>query len=236
LSEALLVFASYLLGSVSSSLWVVRALTGRDVREIGSGNAGATNVLRAAGRAPALLVLTLDVAKGAIPVLLARRLGAAETVVAACAVAAVVGHVFPLFHGLRGGKGVATAAGALSAMSPLAAVGVVPLFLGLVAWKRYVSLGSVVAAILFPVAIWVAERWAADARAARAAEVAAAIIAVLILLRHRENLARLWAGTERRLGGMVEAASRLGGGAAEAVRAGADRELGSTSSSGKEER
>lgn len=205
MSAALLLLAAYLLGAISSSYWVVRLLTGRDVREVGSGNAGATNVLRTAGRAPALLVLTLDVAKGVVPVLLSRRLGAAEAVVAGCAVAAVVGHVFPVFHGWRGGKGVATAAGALSALSPWAALGVVPLFLALVAWKRYVSLGSMVAAVLFPVAIWAAAHWMPDPAEARAAELAAAAVALLILFRHRDNLKRLIAGTESRLGSVLTA-------------------------------
>ena len=118
---------------------------------MGSGNAGATNVLRAAGRWPALLVLLLDISKGIVPVRVARALGAPTEVVAAAAFAVVVGHVFPLFFGFRGGKGVATGFGALVALLPLAAGTAMAVFALAVVATRYVSLGSVLAAAALPV-------------------------------------------------------------------------------------
>ena len=196
----LLVPAAYLAGSISFSVLVVRALQGRDVREFGSGNAGATNVLRAAGRGPAILVLLLDVAKGAIPVAVGRWLGVEPSVLALTAVAAVVGHMYPIFHGFSGGKGVATAVGALGATSPpiLALCGVV--FLVVVALTRYVSLASVVSVSLFSVLLGL---WALTGRAEEGSEAlvgAAAVIALLIIFRHRENIRRLRTGQELRLG------------------------------------
>ena len=114
----LLVPAAYCLGSVSFSLLLVRRLQDLDLRETGSGNPGATNVLRSVGGLPALVVLVLDVAKGAIPILVGERIGASGAVLGGAAVATVVGHMYPLFHGFRGVKGVATTAGALGAIQP----------------------------------------------------------------------------------------------------------------------
>ena len=110
----------YLLGSISFAVLLVRRRTGRDIREEGSGNAGATNVLRSHGKGLALAVALADVAKGAAAVSLARLFTADPRVAAAAGLAAIVGHVFPLFYGFRGGKGVATAVGAFLALAPLA--------------------------------------------------------------------------------------------------------------------
>ena len=153
LAAAALVAGAYLLGSISFSYLIVRVLQGRDVRTVGSGNAGATNVLRAAGKLPGIAALVLDVAKGVAAVVIARSLAAPPPVVGGCAVAVVLGHVFPVFLGFRGGKGVATAAGALGALAPLALVPAVVVLVAVVAWKRYVSLGSIVAALTFPAAL-----------------------------------------------------------------------------------
>jgi glycerol-3-phosphate acyltransferase PlsY len=195
-----LVTGSYLLGSLSFSLAVVWLLKRADVRELGSGNAGATNVLRAAGRWPALLVLLLDVAKGILPVRVARALGAPPEVVAAAAFAVVVGHVFPLFFGFRGGKGVATGFGALVALVPLATVSVLAIFAFTVVVTRYVSLGSLVSAVALPflATLFAKLEWA-PALPSSALALACAC-AGLVVLRHSENLRRLLAGTERRLG------------------------------------
>jgi glycerol-3-phosphate acyltransferase PlsY len=205
LAAAALVAGAYLLGSISFSYLIVRALQGRDVRAVGSGNAGATNVLRTAGKVPGIAALVLDVAKGVAAVAAARALEA-PPVVGLCAVAVVVGHVFPVFLGFRGGKGVATATGAMGALAPLAMVPTLLLFAVVVAWSRYVSLGSVAAAVAFPVALalgraagWIeADGWVLAAGAA---------IAALIVWKHRSNLARLRAGKERRLGQERQAAA-----------------------------
>jgi|CXWL01.1.fsa_nt_gi glycerol-3-phosphate acyltransferase PlsY len=200
LLAAALVTGAYLLGSISWSYLIVLLRTGRDVRQAGSGNAGATNVLRVAGKGPALAALVLDVGKGMAPVLLARHWGAAPAVVAGCAVAAVFGHIWPLFHNFRGGKGVATAAGALTMLQPVASLAVIALFFVVVAWRRFVSLASLVGAASYPLAMWMAARRGLPAREGESAVLAAILIAAAIVWRHRENVRRLLAGTERRLG------------------------------------
>lgn len=195
-----LVLGSYLLGSLSFSLVIVWFLQRVDVRELGSGNAGATNVLRTAGRWPALLVLLLDIAKGVLPVRLARSLGAPAEIVAAAAFAVVLGHVFPLYFGFRGGKGVATGFGALLALVPVAAVAAVGIFFFVVFSTRYVSLGSLAAAASLPILEWLAVGTGWSAPLSPAAFALTCATAGLVLLRHAENLQRLFAGTERRLG------------------------------------
>ncbi len=195
-----LVAASYLLGSLSFSLAVVWLLQRTDVRKMGSGNAGATNVLRTAGRWPALLVLLLDIAKGIVPVRVARALGAPAEVVAAAALAVVVGHVFPLFFGFRGGKGVATGFGALVALLPLAAGTAMAIFALTVVATRYVSLGSVVAAAALPLlaALYARLGWSPGLSGSALALTCACT--GLVVLRHSQNLKRLLAGSEHRLG------------------------------------
>lgn len=200
LVDWILLVGSYALGSISASYWIVRLVTGRDVRTIGSGNAGATNVLRTAGTGPAFATLLFDLAKGLAPVFLARASGAGPAVVSGCAVAAVLGHVLPVFHGFRGGKGVATAAGALTALAPLPALAVVVLFGVVVSLTRYVSLGSIIGAASFPLLILLAARFGWPSREGGFAVVAASFIAALVLFMHRGNLQRLLAGSERRLG------------------------------------
>lgn len=197
---AALILGAYLVGSVSWSTVIVRALSGLDIRTLGSGNAGASNVLRSAGGRPAALVLFLDVAKGVIAVLFARFVQAAPPVVGAVALAVVLGHVFPLFFGFRGGKGVATAAGALGALAPLALVLALLVFFAVVTWKRYVSLGSMVTAALFPVFAWLGQRLGGEDAADPWVVVASAAIAAVVLLKHRRNWQRLRRGTEPRLG------------------------------------
>lgn len=195
----LLILAAYLLGSVSFSLWIVRALHGFDLRHRGSGNAGATNVLRTAGRRAAISVLVLDVAKGWAVVMVARGFGAPGPVVGTAALAAVVGHVFPVFSQLRGGKGVATFFGAMGTLAPRPALLALGLLAGIAAVTRYVSLGSVIAVGLFPPLIlllaWLG--WGPPAPAWLL--VVSALAAALILFKHRHNLGRLARGREHRL-------------------------------------
>jgi acyl phosphate:glycerol-3-phosphate acyltransferase len=198
---ATLVAGAYLLGSVSWSVVIVKLLQGLDVRTVGSGNAGATNVLRAAGRKAGVAVLALDVAKGITAVAVPRALDAPPAVVSGAAVAVVVGHVFPVFFGFRGGKGVATALGALGTLAPPAmALGLV-VFLAVVAWKRYVSLGSIVTAALFPLLVWTTLRFRWTESGGPWLLLASGAIAILIVTKHSRNLQRLRRGTEPQLGG-----------------------------------
>lgn len=198
-----LVAGAYLLGSVSFSYLIVRLKEGKDVRSVGSGNAGATNVLRTSSLGAAVLTLVLDLAKGVAAVLGTRLLEAPPPVVGGAAFAVVLGHIFPVFLSFRGGKGVATAAGALGALEPLAMLATLAVFIAVVAWKRYVSLGSIVAALVFPLLAWAGHRlgWIPDVTPS--VVLASAAIAALVLFRHRSNLVRLRRGAEPRLGEKV---------------------------------
>lgn len=196
-----LLLGAYLLGSVSFGLLLVRRTRGIDVRSTGSGNPGATNALRAAGPAVGVTVLALDIAKGFLPVAAGRAVEVPERGLAWIGAAAVVGHVFPLWHRFRGGKGVATAAGALTALAPWPMLAAFVLFLVTVASTRIVSLGSVLAALSAPLFWAVGGRlgwWSPPPTMALAGCVA---ISLLVLWRHQDNLRRLSRGEEPRLGG-----------------------------------
>jgi len=196
MSAKILFFAlvGYLLGSVSFAVLLVRRRSGADIREMGSGNAGATNVLRSHGKGLAAAVAAADVAKGAAAVLLARAFTADPRAAAAAGLAAILGHVFPLFYGFRGGKGVATAVGAFLALTPLATLVCLAVFVVIVAATRYVSLGSVVAMCLLPPVGGLLFH------APRPFVMAAGGAALLVVLKHLENLKRLARGEERQLG------------------------------------
>ncbi len=192
--KPILVLAAYCLGSLSFAVILVRLVARRDIREEGSGNAGATNVLRRYGAKAGIAVALLDVGKGALAVYLMGLVTSNPAWLGAAAVAVVAGHMYPLFFGFRGGKGVATTVGAFLVLAfwpTLCAVGV---FVAVVATTRYVSLGSLAAAVALPplahVAFGVERRLVA----------AMAVAALLIVVRHSENLRRLAAGTERRIG------------------------------------
>ena len=193
-TAAALVGLAYLLGSMSFAVLIVRLKTGKDIRTEGSGNAGATNVLRGHGKALGILVAALDVAKGAVAVFLVRLATADSRYAAAAGFAAILGHVFPIFYGFRGGKGVATAVGAFLVLAPWPTLVCVGVFVLVVAVTKYVSLGSVVAMVLLPPVAGL------GFHAPRPVVTAAAAAAVLIVLKHRENLKRLASGKERRLG------------------------------------
>lgn len=199
-----LIVGAYLLGSLSFSLLVVRLLKGEDIRETGSGNAGATNVLRTVGKGPALLVLALDVAKGWVPVVIGRGLEAPGWVLGAAALAAVMGHVFPLFFGLRGGKGMATTVGALASLAPLGASMSAVVFALAVLTTRWVSLGSIGATATFPAWVHLGGRLGWTEPAPAWLLVSASAIALLVIGKHHENIRRILAGTEHRLGTAVE--------------------------------
>ena len=192
LGASLVVTLGYLVGSVPFAWLLPRRASGIDIRLTGSGNVGAANAYRASGAAVAALVVVLDLAKGACAVLVANRVGQGAAVQAAAGVAAVLGHIFPVWLGFRGGKGVATACGVFAVLAPLATALAALVFVVTVWWTRYVSVGSLGATIVLPA---LAYRFAAPP-----AVVAGAVVcAILILERHRANLVRLLNGSEPRL-------------------------------------
>jgi glycerol-3-phosphate acyltransferase PlsY len=171
----------------------IARLGGRDPRRHGSGNIGATNVARVSGWGAGIATLALDVGKGAAAVAAASALCSEPRAASAAALGAVLGHVFPIFLRLRGGKGVATAAGAFAVLAPSALAGAGLLFAALLAFSRRVSVGSIGAALSLPfLGAWLAP---GNGRVE-----AAALCALLIVVRHRDNLRRLAAGTEPRIG------------------------------------
>lgn len=195
----LLVLVGLLAGSIPFGYLAGRSLQGIDLRTVGSGGTGATNVLRTLGKRASATVLLFDFLKGLLPVLAARWVGVDDWWVAAVAVATVVGHCWSPFIGFRGGKGMATGGGAAIALFPPVLL-VVPLIL-LIIWRtRYVSLGSLIGAGL---AALLAVGFAAAERLSWASAAAIAIIAAIIVLRHRENIDRLRRGVERKLGQMA---------------------------------
>jgi glycerol-3-phosphate acyltransferase PlsY len=181
---------AYLVGSIPTGVLLGR-IAGVDVRSEGSGNIGATNVARTAGRGLGVLTLVGDALKGFLPVVVTRALGQPETVVAGVAVAALVGHVFSIFLRLRGGKGVATGAGVLVGLAPSAAPIPLAVFAVTFAIARVVSLASILAAVSAPIALFALGRDGATV-------FAASLITALIIWRHQENISRLIAGTEQR--------------------------------------
>lgn len=199
--------AAYLVGSLSFAVIVSRAFGLADPRSYGSGNPGATNVLRSGKKAAAILTLVLDAAKGAVPVWLVDRFGAAyglgEGTQALVGLAAFVGHLWPVFFGFKGGKGVATAAGVLLALNPWLALATLASFAIILFFFRYVSLASIVAAVFAPfyqLLIW------------GMGETAMAIIVMSLLLvwRHSANIQKLLAGTESKLGQKAKAVHHKG--------------------------
>jgi len=189
---AAVVLAAYLIGSIPFALILARRW-GADLRQVGSGNLGAANVMRASGVAAGMLVAALDMGKGAASVWLATRIGDGAELPAAAGLAAIVGHVYPVWLRFRGGKGVATACGAFSMLTPLAVPPALAIFAVVVWLTQYVSLGSVLASMALPP---IAYALGSPAPAV----IAAAAASVLIVFRHRSNVSRVWLGTERRVG------------------------------------
>lgn len=193
LSVAGMLALAYLIGSIPFSFLVARAFGVADVRRVGSGNVGATNVLRSAGRTAGALAFLLDACKGGLAVALGRALGAGEPLAVACALAAILGHIFPVWLSFRGGKGVATGAGAFLPLAPLGAAAGLAVFALVLRLTRYVAVASISGALAVPVAAWLLG-------ASGLVVAAAASVAVLIVWTHRTNLRRLAAGTEARIG------------------------------------
>jgi glycerol-3-phosphate acyltransferase PlsY len=192
----LLVALGYVLGSIPTGLLVARWRTGVDIRRHGSGNIGMTNVLRAVGKGAAVLTLVGDLIKGLLPVLLARAWLTSPWAIGLIALAAVIGHLYPVFAGFHGGKGVATTLGAFLPLLPGPLLIAFLVFVTCVALRRQVSLGSLAAAAALPIAAFA---WGSPAAYALYALVAA----TLIWYRHRENIQRLLAGTEPTIGQRV---------------------------------
>ena len=185
------ILLSYLLGSIPVGLLLSR-LKGRDPRKVGSGNIGATNVMRTAGKTMGIVTLLGDAMKGFLPTWLAIKWGLPAPVVAAAGLAAFLGHLFPVYLRFKGGKGIATSVGIFLALSPVALLVVIIIFAGLLAIWRYVSLGSLVGAALMPCLLLFL-------KAPVEYVFLCIIIAVLIFVKHWDNIRRLRAGTENRI-------------------------------------
>ena len=216
----IIVVVSYLLGSIPFGYLLVRVFRGQDVRKTGSGNIGATNVARTGSKGLAITTLLLDALKGYAAVTLAFHLsgvpgaffrpgptvtladtssvsGALQTAYLAAALAgffAMIGHMFPVWLGFKGGKGVATAVGVFLAIAPRPLLLMLLLFVLVVAITRYVSLGSILAAVLFPFACW----WLNQLTRTWGSMLLIGASSLLIIVRHKDNIRRLLAGTENR--------------------------------------
>jgi glycerol-3-phosphate acyltransferase PlsY len=192
MADLLAVLAAYLMGSIPFAQLLSKR-RGVDLRRVGSGNVGATNVLRTLGVRPAVLAMMLDAVKGMVAVLIAQRLTNGVAAPVAAGLASMIGHVYPVWLRFRGGKGVATAAGAFAVLAPVAAAVAAGVFLLTVALTRFISVGSMVAALTLA-------GWAIASDAPTIVAIGAAIGAALVLVGHRANVVRLVAGTERRVG------------------------------------
>jgi len=199
-----IVVAAYLLGSIPTGYLLMRFVRKQDIRTVGSGNIGATNVLRSGAKGLGAATFLFDVLKGVLAVLVGARLASAgfppiplHNAEALAALCAVLGHMFPVWLGLRGGKGVATAFGVFLVLVPYAALASLAVFVAVMALFRYVSLASILAAAAFPLFAWITTPWARN-------YLIMAIIGIvsgLILAKHQQNILRLMAGTEYRFGG-----------------------------------
>lgn len=192
MEEFLAVLLAYVAGSVPFAFLLARR-RGVDLRHVGSGNVGASNVLRTSGIPNAVIAMCLDGAKGGLAVMVAQRLTIGEAAPVAAGVASVIGHIYPVWLGFRGGKGVATAGGAFAVLAPQALGVAAGVFL-VAAWMtRYISVGSIAGTVTLAMVATVTG-------GSPVVAVGAAVTALVIVHRHRANLARLVAGTERRIG------------------------------------
>ena len=202
LASVVATLAAYLIGSLSFAVIVSRAMGLSDPRTYGSGNPGATNVLRSGSKPAAIVTLLLDAAKGWLPVMLVKWFGPAwdlsEGAQALAGLAAFLGHLYPVFFAFKGGKGVATAVGVLLAFEPLLALATLVTFAIIVFFSRYVSLASMVAAVFAPAYYLIGDGVAWTASGAKTLALIA--MGLLLIWRHRENIQRLRAGTESKLG------------------------------------
>jgi acyl phosphate:glycerol-3-phosphate acyltransferase len=192
MEDLFIVTVAYLVGSIPFAFLLSRR-RGVDLRDVGSGNVGASNVLRTSGVRPAIMAMVLDGTKGALAVLVAQRVTSEPVTPVAAGVASVIGHVYPIWLRFRGGKGVATAAGVFGVLTP-AALGIASAVFLFAVWvTRFISVGSMTAAITLAVV-------AAAMDVPTVVAGGAGVVAAIIIHRHRANLGRLIAGTERRIG------------------------------------
>ena len=199
----IIVIVAYLIGSIPFGYLIVRSKVGGDIRETGSGGTGATNVSRRAGKGAGVMTLVLDALKGSVAILIAKFLVGpsvyGEWLVAAAAIATMLGHIFPVWLGFRGGKGVATGVGIFLILAPVALVCAGVLFVAIVALTRYVSLGSIVAAATIPLFVWLQSVFVEPVADLRPLLTAAIAGALLILFAHRANIGRLARGNEAQI-------------------------------------
>lgn len=179
----------YFLGNISPAIILSKILTKKDIRTVGSGNAGTTNVLRTMGKAPAAITLIIDIAKGAIAVLIGTYFGGQDLGML-CGLAAFLGHIWPAVYGFRGGKGIATAAGVIIALEPLMGLVVATIAIGMIAISKRVSVGAIVAALSLPIISYFFDPkyviWSC-------------ILAAIVIIKHRANIKRLIKGEEPKL-------------------------------------
>jgi len=182
---------AYVLGAIPFGYILVKLASGADVRSAGSGNIGATNVLRTTGRAAGIATLLLDIAKGYLAVWIAGRLTEHDPLwMSVAAIAVMAGHAYPIFLKFRGGKAVASFVGAFLCLTPVALIMTLVVFVVAVAWSRYISLGSIIAAAAFPLAVWLVQKGELPV------EAAAILAGAFIIYRHSSNILRLRQGTE----------------------------------------
>lgn len=187
--------ASYLLGSVSFSIIIARLMGKIDIRQHGSGNAGATNTLRVLGKGPGIAVFLLDIAKGVIAVVLGFALNGGDYawLPVICGLAAIIGHNWPVYFRFKGGKGVATTVGAMVSLAPVSVLIAGAVAIVIIVFTRYVSLGSIVFTVLLPIILAIGGGSAAYVWGA-------VVVAVLAVFQHRKNIVKLLNGTENKLG------------------------------------
>lgn len=195
---------AYHLGSIPTAVWVGRAWYGLDVREHGSKNAGATNTFRVLGKKPGIVVLAVDIVKGFVAVSLIKwfvyfmalnyTFDEIVQVQVVCAVAAILGHIFPVFAGFKGGKGVATSLGVIVGLEPLSALICIGLFLVVFIISNYVALGSIIVAFAFPAVVW----WVTD-NSSDVLFIFSIILSLAVIAAHRKNIKRLLKGEENKM-------------------------------------
>lgn len=189
-NEFIIPVVSYLLGSIPFGFLLIKLSQGKDIRSFGSGNIGATNVFRKS-RLTGILTLLLDAGKGALAVAVAGWLDGSPVWMAIAAVAAIIGHIFPVWLKFKGGKGVATGCGAFLVLSPIAVLSTLVLFVLVAVTTRYVSAASIIATAMYPV-------WAYIYGQPTPVLIWAAIGALLIVAKHHQNIRRLFTGTEKK--------------------------------------
>lgn len=206
MKPAIALIACYILGAIPFGLIIGKIIKGVDIRQYGSGNIGASNVLRTLGTGPALLVFVLDTAKGLVAVLICYALALNEYWTVAGALLSVFGHTFSVFLKFRGGKGVATSLGVIIGLCPLIAAVAFGLWVLIVGFTRYISLASILAAISVPIqmVLWKSM----DVHPAY--QILAGVAAFAIVLRHRSNIARLLSGREPKIGQKVSMQQGVG--------------------------